>query len=238
MATVLIVVAHPDDAEIAMGMRIAEHVRSGDRVRVHCLTTGRPGDTVRQDECLRAGAVLGVEYSFSTIPDTRFTDHRGAINAALFTLFAEVRPDLVYTHYPDDQHLDHQITGSETTAVALRESQDLTYICSPYSQRFEPNLVFMGSSELLNAKMNALSCFRSQSQIDMDLYRQLAMIMHRRHVHHRVVERFPDATGAAELFVVARRIEFAANRIGQNRRASGSKAWPPVGTTIEAHHLS
>jgi N-acetylglucosamine malate deacetylase 1 len=85
---VLIVVAHPDDAEIAMGMRIRWYTENGAHVRVHCLTTGSPapnGSDVRREECLAAGAVLGVEnYTFSEIPDTRFTDHHGDINAELF----------------------------------------------------------------------------------------------------------------------------------------------------------
>ncbi|MGH8938774.1 MAG: PIG-L family deacetylase, partial [Actinomycetes bacterium] len=79
MTTVLVVVAHPDDAEIAMGMRMHWYALNGARVRVHCLTTGAPGPdgtAVRRDECLNAGALLGVDnYTFSAIPDTRFVEH-------------------------------------------------------------------------------------------------------------------------------------------------------------------
>lgn len=212
MTTVLVVVAHPDDAEISMGMRIRWHALRGDQVRVHCLTTGHPGadgEPVRRDECLRAGVLLGAEYSFSSILDTRFVDHRGAINSDLFDLITRTRPDVVYTHYPRDQHLDHRITADEVTVVAMREAQDLLYFRSPYSHTFEPTLVFMGNRELLDTKMEALACFGSQSQLDMDIYRQLADVSYRQHVHHRVVERFPSETRCAELFVVARRIEFA-----------------------------
>jgi N-acetylglucosamine malate deacetylase 1 len=210
--TVLVVVAHPDDAEIAMGMRIRWHTQQGDRVRVHCLTTGTPdphGVPVRRNECLQAGALLGAEYSFSAIPDTRFVEHRGEINGDLFTLFAETRPDVVYTHYPHDQHLDHRITADETTVVAMREAQNLLYIRSPYSQGFEPTLVFMGTPELLAAKMDALASYTSQSQLDMTLYRQLAEVGYRQHVHHRVVKRLPKTARCAELFIVARRMELA-----------------------------
>ena len=212
MKSVLVVVAHPDDAEISMGMRIRWHALRGDRVQVHCLTTGRPGadgEPVRRDECLRAGALLGAEYSFSSIPDTRFVEHRGAINGELFNLFERIRPDLVYTHYPQDQHLDHRITGDEVAVVAMREARDLLYFRSPYSQGFEPTLVFMGTARLLNTKMKALACFGSQSQLDMDIYRQLADVSYRQHVHHRVVERFSTDMHCAELFIIARRIEFA-----------------------------
>ncbi|MGH3752266.1 MAG: PIG-L deacetylase family protein [Pseudonocardiaceae bacterium] len=210
---VLIVVAHPDDAEIAMGMRISWYTENGAHVRVHCLTIGSPapnGSDVRREECLAAGAVLGVEnYTFSEIPDTRFTDHRGDINAELFRVFGCGRPDIVYTHYPPDQHLDHTATAHEVTAVALREAANLTYFRSPYSVGFDPNMIFMGTSDLLKAKKAALGCFASQQQLDMTAFTKLAQVVHRQHMHHRVVERLPPHAVTAELFTIARRVEIA-----------------------------
>ncbi|WP_067481825.1 PIG-L deacetylase family protein [Actinomadura hibisca] len=216
MTTVLIVVAHPDDAEIAMGMRMLAHARDGDRVHVHCLTTGdhAPGHAserglVRRNECLAAGKLLGVsEYTFSAIRDSRFTDHRGEINAALVNLVDHTRPDIVYTHYPADQHLDHTTTGTEATAVALRGAANLRYFRSPYSIDFEPTLFFMGTPDLLRAKTKALDCFSSQRQLDMNLYQQLAEVTYRQHLHHRITAQFPPEVDCAELFLIARQIEF------------------------------
>lgn len=210
---VLIVVAHPDDAEIAMGMRMHWYACNGACVRVHCLTAGSPsqdGSDVRRQECLAAATLLGVkEYSFSEIPDSRFTDHRGDINGELFRVFRQDRPDIVYTHYPSDQHLDHIATAQEVTAVALREATNLTYFRSPYSGGFEPTEFFMGTPKLLDVKVRALKCFASQQQLDMDVFRQQAEVTYRNYVHHRVVERFPRESSCAELFRIARRVEFA-----------------------------
>ncbi|MFG3590619.1 PIG-L deacetylase family protein [Streptomyces sp. NPDC047990] len=215
MTTVLVVVAHPDDAEIAMGMRIHWYAQHGARIRVHCLTTGsEQSSAVRQQECLEAGRILGVDdYTFSSIPDTRFVDNRGQINADLFTVFRETRPDIVYTHYPRDQHLDHSITGDEATTVALREARDLTYFRSPYSLGFEPTQFFMGTEDLLSAKTRALTSYASQQQLDMDIFRKLTEVAHRQHLHHRIVERFPPEASCAELFRAARRIEFAGSTL-------------------------
>lgn len=211
--SVLVIVAHPDDAELAMGMRIHDHVLVGDRVRVHCLSTGLVGKddgAARRDECLASAKVLGIgDYSFSQIPDTRFTDHRGAINAALFDAFATERPDVVYTHYPDDQHLDHAVTGEEATTVAMREAADLIHFRSPYSRNFEPNLYFVGTPGLLAAKQAALACFDSQKQLDMAVFGGLTALAYRQHVHHRVVERFPDGAHGAEMFRTTRQIVHA-----------------------------
>ncbi|MFJ4966871.1 PIG-L deacetylase family protein [Streptomyces sp. NPDC088729] len=211
--SVLVVVAHPDDAELSMGMRIRDHVLAGDRVRVHCLSAGPTnGDdgAARRDECLAASKILGVSgYTFSPIPDTRFTDHRGAINAALFDAFATERPDVVYTHHPDDQHLDHAVTGEEATTVAMREAGDLIHFRSPYSRNFEPNLYFVGTPKLLAAKQAALACFTSQRQLDMTVFSGLTELAYRQHVHHRVIERFPNGAHGAEMFRTIRQIVHA-----------------------------
>ncbi|WP_405467436.1 PIG-L deacetylase family protein [Streptomyces canus] len=213
MTTVLVVGAHPDDPEIAMAMRMRWYALNGARVRVHCLTTGAVGPnstSPRREEALAAGAILGVdEYTFSNIPDTRFVEHRGEINTELFSVFREARPDIVYTHFPDDQHLDHNITAQEVTTVALREANNLTYFRSPYSRNFEPTNVFVGTHELLDSKEAALKCFASQRQLDMQVFRKLAEVGYRQHVHHRVVERFPPGWTCAELFRTVRQIEFA-----------------------------
>lgn len=214
MTTVLVVGAHPDDPEIAMAMRMRWYALNGARVRVHCLTTGAvdpDGTAPRQEESRAAGRLLGVdEYTFSDVPDTRFVEHRGEINAELFRVFRETHPDVVYTHFPNDQHLDHSITAQEVTTVALREANNLTYFRSPYSTNFEPTNVFMGTQELLDTKEAALKCFASQRQLDMQVFRKLAEVGYRQHVHHRVVERFPPGLTYAELFRTARQIEFAA----------------------------
>lgn len=74
-----------------MGMRMRWYASNGARVRVLCLTTGAPrpdGRAVRREECLNVGALLGVDhYTFSSIPDTRFVEHRGRINADLCSVF-------------------------------------------------------------------------------------------------------------------------------------------------------
>jgi LmbE family N-acetylglucosaminyl deacetylase len=207
---VLIVVAHPDDAEIAMGMRIHHHALNGDHVRVHCLSPGAltpEGAEQRRSECLAAGALLGVaDYSFSQIPDNEFVERRVEINRELFRVFAERRPDAVYTHFPDDQHLDHRITADEVTTVALREADALHYFRSPYSRGFEPNLYFVGTPAHLAAKQAALDCFTSQQQLDMTVFSSLTALAYRQHVHHRVIERFPGGAHGAEMFRTARQI--------------------------------
>ncbi len=43
----------------------------------------------------------------------------------------------------------------------IRQPTNLTYFRSPYSVGFDPNMIFMGTSDLLTAKKAALGCFAS-----------------------------------------------------------------------------
>lgn len=217
MITVLVVVAHPDDAEIGMAMRLHWYVRNGAQVRVHCLTTGalaEDGTAVRRGECLNAAAVLGVhDYTFSTVPDTRFAEHRSHIASETSRVIGESRPDVVYTHHPRDQHTDHTVTAEEVTNIALHSAPNLTYFRSPYSIEFEPTLLFIGNPALLEMKTRALECFPSQHQLDMSLFQQLAAVTHRQHIHHRVLAEFPHDATCSEAFKIARRIELVSTEI-------------------------
>jgi len=208
-----VLAAHPDDAELAMGMRLRWYADKGAAVHVHCLSKGAadPGAAARRAaEAVAAGAILGVSrYSFSDIPDTRFTAHRSEINRALFEVCAGERPDIVYTHFPRDQHLDHMVAAEEATAVALREAAGLCYFRSLYSEAFEPDLFFLAGQELFEAKMAALHCFASQGQIDLNVIRELNGVAYRQFLHHRVVERLDPELTFSETFRVRRRIELA-----------------------------
>ncbi len=214
---VLIVVSHPDDAELAMGMKIASYIAQGHEVFIHCLSKGSVDDPdlaeVRVKECLRAGAVLGVTgYSFSDILDTRFADERSRVNAEMFRVINELRPYVVYTHYPEDQHLDHRITAEEVLIVAEREVFNIRFFRSPYSKNFSPNLFFFGDEQLMDKKRKALQCFHSQSQFDMHVLTTLSSMVYYQSLHHRIVRRvsrdFMESTPYVELFVVERHIEY------------------------------
>ncbi|MFG2339871.1 hypothetical protein [Streptomyces yangpuensis] len=59
------------------------------------------------------------------------------------------------------------------------------------------------------AKQAALACFASQQQLDMEVFSGLTALAYRQHVHHRVVERFPEDAHGAEMFRTARQIVHA-----------------------------
>lgn len=119
MPRLLILGAHPDDAEYHAGGLAARYRRRGDEVRMVSVTDGRSGHhrrrgaelvDLRREEARRAGAVIGATYETWDFPDGALQptlELRSAIIRELRTF----RPDLVLTHRPWDYHPDHRAVG-------------------------------------------------------------------------------------------------------------------------------
>lgn len=118
---------------------------------------------IRMQECQESAQVLGVlYYSFSDITDTEFTNERTLIRDAIQQLVEEVQPDIYYTHYHDDLHLDHIVTSQESLTMT-KSVPTIVYFKSPYSRNFKPNLFFIGDEVLMNKKLQAIKCFETQT---------------------------------------------------------------------------
>lgn len=127
-ARVLVLAAHPDDAEIFAGGLISRHCRLGNPVKIVAVTDGRsghhqvePADLVgiRRAEAQAAGERIGAQYETWDFPDGRL-EPSIKVREALISEMREFRPDLVLTHRPYDYHPDHRAVG-----VAV---QDASYL--------------------------------------------------------------------------------------------------------------
>jgi LmbE family N-acetylglucosaminyl deacetylase len=115
----LILGAHPDDAEYHAGGLAAIYRSLGHTVKMVSLTNGDAGHhemrgpelaARRRREAAAAGAVIGAEY-------VTWEHHDGLLEPTLelrFEVIRELRrfrPDLVLTHRPNDYHPDHRAVG-------------------------------------------------------------------------------------------------------------------------------
>jgi N-acetylglucosamine malate deacetylase 1 len=121
---VLVIAAHPDDAEISVGGTILRLVAAGKKVGVLDLTRGEMGtrgtQADREREAREATRLLGVVVRENLgLPDGRVEasiEAREALAARLRVL----KPHLVLAHHDQDLHPDHRAAG--------RLAQDAWYL--------------------------------------------------------------------------------------------------------------
>ncbi len=181
----LVIGAHPDDAEVRAGGLALLYRRQGHRVRFVSTTNGDAGHHAldraalakrRAEEARRVTERSGIEYEILPL-------HDGELEPTLenrFTLIRLIRryqPDLVLTHRPNDYHPDHRYTSilvqdaafsitvphiCEDTP-ALARNPVILYLADRFTDPtpFRPD-VAVGIDEIIEAKMDLLDCHASQ----------------------------------------------------------------------------
>ena len=116
---ILVLGAHPDDADIKTGGAAAKWRRLGHDVKLVSVTDGGAGHQTlrrpalaerRRGEALAAAAVIGATYE---VLDQRDGELLPTLEARyqLIRLIRTFKPDLILTHRPNDYHPDHRYTS-------------------------------------------------------------------------------------------------------------------------------
>ncbi|NOY40540.1 MAG: PIG-L family deacetylase [Planctomycetes bacterium] len=124
----LIIAAHPDDAEIHAGGLATIYRQLGRPVKMLSITDGAAGhykrnasDLIprRRQEAAEAGKVIGAVYETLDFPDGRLQATL-EVRHRVMQEIREFRPDLVLTHRTCDYHPDHRAVGQSV--------QDASYL--------------------------------------------------------------------------------------------------------------
>jgi bacillithiol biosynthesis deacetylase BshB1 len=107
----LVLGAHPDDAEVHVGGILALAARNGLGAAILDLTSGdlgtRGSAATRQAEAMAAASILGVGRIILDLPDARF-DEGEANRVKLMARIRELRPEVIILPAPEDRHPDHR----------------------------------------------------------------------------------------------------------------------------------
>lgn len=116
---ILVLVAHPDDAEISAGGFLARRAAAGSVIDIISLTDGRSGHQsipsselvqLRRQEAAAAGRVLGASYITWDFPDGGLLPTL-ELRTATIAAIRRAAPDLILTHRANDYHPDHRAVG-------------------------------------------------------------------------------------------------------------------------------
>ena len=189
---VLVVVAHPDDAEFGCAGTVAKWLKEGKEVAYVIVTNGDKGSSdrsmtsellakIRAEEQLNAARVLGVEQvEFLGYPDGELEDTR-EMRRSVTAQIRRFRPDLVITQNPNRtlnlfaSHRDHRTTGGVVLDCVYPLARD--HLCFPellarglephkvrevYLMAWENLDVVVDISDTMELKLKALACHASQ----------------------------------------------------------------------------
>jgi bacillithiol biosynthesis deacetylase BshB1 len=175
----LVISAHPDDAELSVGGTISLLLSQGNRVGVLDLTDGEPtpfgSPETRAHEAAAASEALGLTWRGNLgLPNRKLQadlDSRGKLAGVI----RQTRPHTLLAHYWDDTHPDHVAASALTDAA--RFWAKLTKSDLPGEPFFPRRILYYFSIHLrihprpsfvldisahIEAKMRAVSCYRSQ----------------------------------------------------------------------------
>ena len=146
----LILGAHPDDAEFHAGGLAVRYREQGYPVKMVSVTDGGAGHHQRRQEELvetrraeaaAAGNVIGAEYVTWSFPDGNLQptlDVREQIIRELRTY----KPDLVLTHRTNDYHPDHRAVGQAVQDASYMVTVPLVVPDTPFLQT-DPVVAYM-----------------------------------------------------------------------------------------------
>ena len=113
---------HPDDPESGCGGTLARYTAAGANVTIIYLTRGEAGiphkshdeaAAIRSAECEAACGILGAKPVFAGQIDGATVVDQAAVDTLSKLIFAEA-PQVVFTQWPIDSHLDHQAASTLT----------------------------------------------------------------------------------------------------------------------------
>jgi LmbE family N-acetylglucosaminyl deacetylase len=181
----LIVGAHPDDADYHAGGLAALYRRAGHFVKMVSLTNGAAGHHLhwgpeltrrRRAEAAASAAVIGAAYEVYENGDGALLPTLEA-RSQVIRLIRSFKPNLVLTHRPHDYHPDHRATSMLvqdaayliTVPAIVPDTPHLTYdpVIAFFPDAFEKPYPFQPSvavdvSSVQDEMVAMLHCHRSQ----------------------------------------------------------------------------
>src|SRR5256712_3222676 len=172
---VVCVGGHPDDPESGCGGTLARYAALGHAVTIVYLTRGERGIAgksldeaarIRTGECEAACKIIGAKPLFFGQIDGATEVTRAQVDA-MQRLLAAQTPDVLFTHWPVDTHMDHQVASMLTIRAWMGGGlgSPLLYFfevnTGSQTEGFLPN-TYVDVSPVLDQKKRALFAHVSQ----------------------------------------------------------------------------
>ena len=177
----LIIMAHPDDAELCCSGTILSCIDNGLSIGMIDLTRGELGTRgsgkIRIEEANNAAKVLGVNFRHNLeLRDGFISDDKESIFEVV-KIIREFKPKVIITNSKTDRHPDHESAASLVKKacflsglIKINTKKDnldqeswrpKSLLYSIQNNYIEPHFV-VDVSKYIDVKINAINCFKSQ----------------------------------------------------------------------------
>lgn len=169
---ILAVGAHFDDVELGCGGTVARHVKNGDEVIIYVVTNSGYTDYAqrvirkpeialaegkRAAEILSASSLLCGDFPTN---DSQFNDE---LVQSILRLIEEQGIEMIYTHWVDDIHLDHQNVARATLTAGRHVPRMLMYRSNYYdTNKFFRGNFYVDITSTLDLKKQAIMAHESE----------------------------------------------------------------------------
>lgn len=178
---ILVIAAHPDDEVLGCGGALLNHKKKKDNITVIILSDGESSRNQknlqlkinkRKNNAIKVSKIIGYKNLFTyNYPDNQmdrvtFLD----IVQTLEEKIDYIKPSKIYTHYPYDLNIDHQITSKAVTTatrpISKHNVQEILFFEIPSStewanKTFKPNL-FIDIEKNIEKKMKLLNIYKNE----------------------------------------------------------------------------
>jgi N-acetylglucosamine malate deacetylase 1 len=178
---ILVLAAHPDDAELGAGATIARHVSLGHKVGIIDFTRGELGTRgtpeIRKQEASDSAKILGVTLRENLGLEDGFFQNVRESQLRVITAIRKYQPDIILANAITDRHVDHgkgaslAYDSSFLAGLAKIETEDENGKQKPWrptavyhyiqSLFIEPDFIVDVSAHW-ETKMNAIKAFKTQ----------------------------------------------------------------------------
>ncbi len=179
---ILVLAAHPDDAELGCGGTIAKHIKMGKKVGVVDLTKGELGTRgsveVREKEASEASKILGLTIRENLALPDGFFSNAPEYQKEIIKVVRKYQPEIVLANAIRDRHPDHgkaatliydacflagliKIDSLDEQGVKQEPWRPKVVYHYIQSQFIEPDFI-VDVSGVWEIKMEAIRAFKSQ----------------------------------------------------------------------------
>ena len=178
---ILVLAAHPDDAELGCGGTIAKHVAAGHKVGIVDFTRGELGTRgtvqTREQEATDSAQILGISIRENLGLKDGFFQNQKEEQLAVVTAIRKYQPEILLANAIYDRHPDHGkgsdlafdaafLSGLSKVETSLDGKQQSSWRPKAIyhyvqSQYIKPDFI-VDVSDSWEIKMNAIRAFRTQ----------------------------------------------------------------------------